>query len=161
MPFNVLLVEDNPPDVMLVRKALLEHGLEFTLYANSDAEQALAYIDRMGEAGDSPCPDVVLLDLNVPKGEGVDLLDAVRNSPKCPNVPCHCNQFLASPAGPRESGSRWRHALFLQADRSRSVPQVGIARKRSPPESVCVTERRAEGSMAIAIRSAQTDVQSD
>lgn len=87
MPINVLLVEDNPADVMLVRKALLEHGLEFTLYSNSDAEQALAYIDRMGEAGDSPCPDVVLLDLNVPKGEGVDLLDAVRNSPKCPEVP--------------------------------------------------------------------------
>ena len=87
MPFNVLLVEDNPPDVMLVRKALLEHGLEFTLYAHSDAEQALAFIDRMGEAGDAPCPDVVLLDLNVPKGDGVELLNAVRNSPKCPDVP--------------------------------------------------------------------------
>jgi CheY-like chemotaxis protein len=99
MPLNVLLVEDNPPDVMLVRQAPRQHGIEFTLHQATDGEQALAYIDRMGNQEETPCPDVVLLDLNVPKGEGVELLQAVRSSPKCPEVPVI---VLSSSANPED-----------------------------------------------------------
>ena len=87
MPLNVLLVEDNPPDVMLIRQALRQHGLEFTLHQATDAEQALAYIDGIGDNEQTPCPDVVLLDLNIPKGEGIELLQALRKSIRCAEVP--------------------------------------------------------------------------
>jgi CheY-like chemotaxis protein len=97
MPLNVLLVEDNPPDVFLVRQALREHGLEFALHEISDAEEALAYIDRMGDEVQTPCPDVVLLDLNIPKGDGLELLEAVRNSLKCPKVPIIVISSSAAP----------------------------------------------------------------
>jgi CheY-like chemotaxis protein len=80
-------VEDNQPDVMLVRQALSQRGLQFSVHEMSDAEEAAAYIERMGDTEKSPCPDIVLLDLNVPKGDGLELLKAFRASPKCPGVP--------------------------------------------------------------------------
>jgi CheY-like chemotaxis protein len=87
MPFRVVLVEDNRPDVMLVRHALDECGLDVALQVIYDAEEAVAYISRLGETEDAPCPDIVLLDLNVPKGDGLELLAAFRTSPKCRDLP--------------------------------------------------------------------------
>jgi CheY-like chemotaxis protein len=87
MPFRVLLIEDNLPDVMLVRHALDECGLDVALEVIYDAEEAAAYISRMGETEDAQCPDIVLLDLNVPKGDGLELLATFRTSPKCPDLP--------------------------------------------------------------------------
>jgi len=72
---------------MLVRQALAGCGLEVVLHAIADGEEAAAYISRMGETEESPCPDIVLLDLNVPKGDGLDLLAAFRSSRNCPNLP--------------------------------------------------------------------------
>ena len=86
-PVQVLLVEDNPADIMLVREALSQHGLEFALREITDAEEAMAYIDRMHSMADTLCPDVVLLDLNVPRGDGLELFEALRASTKCPDVP--------------------------------------------------------------------------
>lgn len=87
MPFQVLLIEDNRPDVMLVRQALSLRSSEFVVHEMADAEEAAAYIERMGDGDCSPCPDIVLLDLNMPKGEGLELLETLRASPRCPSVP--------------------------------------------------------------------------
>lgn len=86
-PFQILLVEDNQPDIILVRQALTEQDLNFELHEMADAEEAVAFIERMGGVPDAPCPDIVLLDLNVPRGEGLELLEAVRTSTTCPDVP--------------------------------------------------------------------------
>ena len=66
---HVLLAEDNPGDVLLVREALQQQPFEAELVVQYDGEQALLYIENI-DTGEVPCPDVVLLDLNLPKHNG-------------------------------------------------------------------------------------------
>ncbi len=82
---KVLLIEDNPADVELVREALEAAGLEHVLHVTPDFETAKDYIDDL--QGGAPCPDILLLDLNLPKGNGLELLQAFRTSPQCHRVP--------------------------------------------------------------------------
>ncbi len=83
---QVLLAEDNPGDVFLVREALESHGLDAQLTVREDGEEMLRLIDRI-EAGDVPCPDIVLLDLNLPKRSGEVLLQKLREMPVCAGIP--------------------------------------------------------------------------
>lgn len=83
---HVLLAEDNPGDVLLIREALKAGGFEFELAVESDGEKMLAHIDLI-EAGQIPCPDIVLLDLNLPKRNGDALLKRMRASVRCQNLP--------------------------------------------------------------------------
>jgi DNA-binding response OmpR family regulator len=82
---RVLLVEDNAADVELVREALAEAKLPHVLDVAIDFEEARNYIDNIG--GRFPCPDVLLMDLNLPKGSGLDLLRILRAKPKHGDLP--------------------------------------------------------------------------
>ena len=84
---QILLAEDNPGDVMLVKQALQEHHLVYRLYVVTDGDAALAFMAQMGEVGGPPCPDVMLLDLNLPKVDGVEVLTALRQHPACAQTP--------------------------------------------------------------------------
>lgn len=83
---RILLAEDNRGDVLLVRASLEHHGVEHELRVVEDAQQALDYVGRMGIA-EAPYPDLVLLDLNLPKGEGATVLGALRQHPVCSGMP--------------------------------------------------------------------------
>jgi CheY-like chemotaxis protein len=87
MPVQVLLIEDNRPDALLVREALRRRGLDADLREISDAETAARYIARMGTGADAPIPDIVIMDLNLPRGDGLQLLHALRNCPQFENRP--------------------------------------------------------------------------
>jgi CheY-like chemotaxis protein len=80
---HILLVEDNPADAELVAEALAEAALECGLSVVRDGLQAIAFIERLDADPSSPCPDLVLLDLNLPKIGGVEVLNRVRLSPRC------------------------------------------------------------------------------
>jgi CheY-like chemotaxis protein len=84
---HILLAEDNLGDVFLVRQALTEHRILHELHVVKDGEEALEFLDRMGDAGAPPCPDVLLLDLNLPKVDGPQVLEAFRNHPACAETP--------------------------------------------------------------------------
>lgn len=84
---HVLLAEDNRGDVLLVRKALEEHRIEHELHVVRDGREALSYVARMGKPGQPPCPDVMLLDLNLPAADGVDVLSEFRLHPECTHTP--------------------------------------------------------------------------
>ncbi len=84
---NVLLVEDNVADVYLVREALEANEVVYHLNHFSDGEEAIHYMTRMGKSADEPCPDVLLLDLNVPKAEGAVVLQEFRRHPECIETP--------------------------------------------------------------------------
>ena len=84
---KILVAEDNRGDVFLMREALLAHGIEHDLFVLQDGAEALAYMDRMGKSPDAPCPDVFLLDLNLPKVEGHQLLTRFRGHPLCQDTP--------------------------------------------------------------------------
>lgn len=86
-PLIIFLAEDNPADVGLVEEALREHEISYVLRLAQDGMEAKHFIDRMGSAPDSPCPDLILLDLNLPKVGGFELLASLRAHPFCAQAP--------------------------------------------------------------------------
>lgn len=84
--FHFLLAEDNPGDVFLIRRALEEHHIPHKLHVVRDGAEALAFVDRMGQPG-APCPDLILMDLNLPKVDGPQVLSEFRRHPECTNTP--------------------------------------------------------------------------
>ncbi len=81
----LLLVEDNPADVFLVREALREEGLDCDLQVVDDGEQAIQFFERV-EAGRQAPPDLLLLDLNVPRIGGEQVLERVRRTQPCARI---------------------------------------------------------------------------
>ena len=82
----ILLAEDNEADVFLVRTALEENVRDFRLQVFEDGERVLEHLERIDEDL-APCPDVVLLDLNMPKVGGEEVLQRLRNSIPCGSTP--------------------------------------------------------------------------
>ena len=84
---NILLIEDAEPDVFLVREALKTAGLNFELSVLDDGEKAIEFIDRLDANHADDCPQLVLLDLNLPKRSGDQILDYMRHSQRCKDIP--------------------------------------------------------------------------
>jgi CheY-like chemotaxis protein len=84
---TILLAEDNASDVFLVRQALAEHHVESDLKVVGDGEAALRYVKAMGKPGNDPCPDLMVLDINLPKADGISVLAAFRQHPDCEETP--------------------------------------------------------------------------
>ncbi|RKD98151.1 response regulator [Halopiger aswanensis] len=74
---EILLVEDNPGDVRLVEESLRE--TPGTLHTAVDGEEALDFLSQRGDFADAPRPDIVLLDLNLPRVDGTRVLDEIRS----------------------------------------------------------------------------------
>jgi CheY-like chemotaxis protein len=89
---RITLVEDNPADVLLVRKALQEKGIAFELTCFEDGEQAVKSLPLQ-----EPGPDIILLDLNLPLTEGVEVLVRLRALPGLVGVPVAILSSSASP----------------------------------------------------------------
>jgi chemotaxis family two-component system response regulator Rcp1 len=94
----VLLVEDNPGDVRLIRETLRENGVAVHLHVASDGEQAIALIDRV-DRQEVRCPDLILLDLNLPRKTGHEVLERLRKSPSNSASPV---VILSSSSAPRD-----------------------------------------------------------
>jgi two-component system, chemotaxis family, response regulator Rcp1 len=84
---RVLQVEDNEADVRLTREALREAGEELRLSVVGDGEQALAFLRREAGFEDAPRPQLVLLDLNLPRKDGVEVLQEMRQDPALAHIP--------------------------------------------------------------------------
>jgi CheY-like chemotaxis protein len=82
---TVFLAEDSRSDVLLIRQALEEQQLDFSLVVARDGSEAASVLNRIGQ--DLPVPDILLLDLNLPKVEGPELFHLVRNHPHCSTLP--------------------------------------------------------------------------
>ncbi len=86
-PVEILLVEDNPGDVLLVREGLDEGKILNNLHVARDGIEAMKYLSgREADAG-APCPDVVLLDLNLPKMSGREVLQQIKSDPYLKAIP--------------------------------------------------------------------------
>ncbi len=84
---EILLVEDNPGDVELVREALGEGKIHNELHVASDGVEAMKYLKRQGEHATSACPDLILLDLNLPKKNGREVLQEIKSDPDLKLIP--------------------------------------------------------------------------
>ena len=84
---RVLLVEDNPGDVRLTVEALKEGKVRNNFHTVEDGVQAMAFLRRQGEYAKSPRPDLVLLDLNLPKMNGREVLAEIKQDPDLRRIP--------------------------------------------------------------------------
>jgi CheY-like chemotaxis protein len=86
-PIEVLLVEDDEGDVLVTREALDEGKVVNRLNVVGDGVEAMAYLRRSGKYADAARPDLVLLDLNLPKRDGRQVLDDVKSDPDLRRIP--------------------------------------------------------------------------
>jgi chemotaxis family two-component system response regulator Rcp1 len=82
----VLMIEDNPADVALVEEALSEHGVDCEMHVLTDGEKAIQHVGQIDQ-GAADCPSLVVLDLNLPRRHGREVLAAMRASVKCHAIP--------------------------------------------------------------------------
>jgi CheY-like chemotaxis protein len=84
-PAEIFIAEDNPADVYLIRQALEERQFSHRLHVAEDGEKAATFLNAVGR--DGPCPDIVLLDLSLPKQDGQELLRLFRDNKNCCEKP--------------------------------------------------------------------------
>jgi len=95
-PPYILLAEDNPADIELVREALQDRQVLCGLQVVSDGEQAVTFIDRIDSDSSLSCPKLFLMDLHLPKRSGDEVLTHLRSSGRCPHTPVVIMTSLAS-----------------------------------------------------------------
>jgi two-component system, chemotaxis family, response regulator Rcp1 len=84
---EVLLVEDSPGDVRLTREAFKDAKVHINLHVASDGVEAMAFLERVGDYANIPRPDLILLDLNLPKKDGRQVLSEIKESPSLKSIP--------------------------------------------------------------------------
>lgn len=86
-PIEILLVEDSPGDVRLTREALRDAKVQNTLHVVSDGMEAASFLWRQGKHVNAPRPDLILLDLNLPKKGGREILEEIKLDPSLKSIP--------------------------------------------------------------------------
>lgn len=87
-PIEILLIEDNPGDVELVKEGLSEGKVLNKLYVAKDGEEGMKFLrSTQTESSERPCPDLILLDLNLPKKSGREVLQEIKRDPYLQTIP--------------------------------------------------------------------------
>ncbi len=99
---NLLLVEDNLPDALIIREAIKKENLAVEVQIVADGERALEIFRAAENDPQAACPQVLLLDLNLPKVDGFEVLRAVRTGVKCGHIPVLVITSSDSPSDRKE-----------------------------------------------------------
>lgn len=87
MPIDILLVEDNPADVRLMVETLKQEKILNNLHTVSDGEEAMAFLHKQGKYSKAERPDLILLDLNLPKMDGREVLKEIKSDDELKMIP--------------------------------------------------------------------------
>lgn len=116
-PIEILLVEDNPGDARLTIEALKEAKVHNNLHTAADGVEAMAFLRREGQYADAPRPDIILLDLNMPRKDGREVLAELKQDDSLKTIPVvvlttsqadediarsynlHANCYISKPVG--------------------------------------------------------------
>jgi CheY-like chemotaxis protein len=116
----ILLAEDNPADVQLVREALDDRSVECDLQVVCDGEQAIAFLDRLDAHSELKCPSLLLLDLHLPKRDGTEIMRRLRASERCGQTAV---VILTSSDSPSDMENAERHAALHYFRKPSSLDQ--------------------------------------
>ena len=119
---SILLAEDNKADVFLVRRSLEEHAIGHELRVAHDGEEALRLID---EIRDGEEPVLLLIDLNLPRVSGQEILGQLKNKPRCGDVPVIVLTSSDSPADRAEAARLGARAYFRKPSKLDEFMQLG------------------------------------
>ena len=98
--YHILLAEDNPADIYLIRQALQEHNVPCEMHVVEDGQSAIQFVTAMEKrALDPRRPDLILLDLNLPQHDGIEILRLIRSNPDLARIPV---AILTSSDSPRD-----------------------------------------------------------
>lgn len=86
-PIEILLIEDNPADIRLTKEAFREARIQNNIHVVQDGDGAIAFVHRDEPYQDAPRPDLILLDLNLPKKDGREVLEEIKADPQIHQIP--------------------------------------------------------------------------
>jgi CheY-like chemotaxis protein len=112
-PIRVLLVDDDDADLALIAEAFDAHRLPSQLHVVHDGVEALAYL-RSGDEGSAPRPDMILLDLNMPRMDGREVLAVVKQDPELASIPVVVFTTSDQPADIISSYTRYANAYVTK-----------------------------------------------
>jgi len=96
-PLTVLLVEDNAADIMLMEEVIADYGIDVNLHVVTDGVAAIDYLKQHGEYSDAPRPNLVILDLNLPKKHGLEVLAEIKDDHSLKQIPVLVMSTSSSP----------------------------------------------------------------
>lgn len=117
---RIVLAEDNPGDVLLFREALRQSKLPYELVVAEDGEKALKLLEKAAQA-DGGSPDLIVLDVNLPKRSGQDVLKWVRNNPGLAKIPV---MMLTSSASPDDKARSMQLGANLYVQKSSDLQDI-------------------------------------
>ncbi|HTB17216.1 MAG TPA: response regulator [Bryobacteraceae bacterium] len=136
VPYRIWIAEDNPADVYLIQEAMRRHEFEYQLEVADNGEDMLKKLARLEQDPSASCPHLFLIDLNLPKRPGDEILERIRQSSRCAHVPAIVITSSDSPrdrARARELGASFY--FRKPADLERFMAIGGIVRDFLEKES--------------------------
>lgn len=118
---NVLLIEDNPADVHLFRQALLQTATPHRLSILEDGEEALDYLFQRGAHAEAPAADLIVLDLNLPKKSGLEVLKEIRMHAHLKRTPV---VVLTSSSRQSDVNAAYENGANMYLLKRRSLPEI-------------------------------------
>jgi chemotaxis family two-component system response regulator Rcp1 len=131
----VLLVEDNPTDIFVITEVIEACSLGVRLEIVRNGQDALTYLDELTRVPELPCPALVLLDLNLPKIDGLEILRQLRNNPRCSRTPVIVVSSSTAEADRNAVQSLGVEAYFQKPRTLAAYAELGkLVKSHLPPE---------------------------
>ena len=125
-PYQILLAEDSAADVGIVRIALRNQGFDYVLHVARDGEEAISFIEKADKDQKAPGPDLLLLDMHLPKYNGEEILRCLRSTERYGQIPV---VVMTSSDAPADQDRAQKHAAlvyFRKPSRLAEFTQLGV-----------------------------------